>query len=696
MTNGSRGLARIGAAGVSAVVCIGMIAAVPSDGIATRTWDARTASSARTATGGTAEYAKTQTVYALTNDDGTMGDLIVDNVFDVTGPGTIEDVTGAGTATGTDANAAVQRAGTVQRLDAAQPGTLTSRTILPAGAKALPWTVTVSYSLNGPDADARTVTGADGLVGIRIRVEPNPLADTRYGCDDLPLVTFTVPHDVTSNVAVSDGAVVSDDGDDHRVAMLGAPGVANEWDCYLTAKSFRLGRLIVAAVPADNGDTAGAGDASAVRDRLTALAAGTSALASTGDGAGDDGAYADVIGELQTLRDQERAKAAGEVQAKHDAYVSRFGVYIDRYVRSYAAHMSGTPGTKTQMGALIGMTGELTGDTPLSQSVSDLASAVNEMSAAHEHEGAADVIDEVIRRIRQRGTSGLAADLTVRQGKEAAAGKSQYSEGQGQLANAMIPFSMAYTDAFTAHRNDGLGVDAAIAQTNADFGGGASMQRYTTQISAALKTMANASKRTGAGAMLGTIVDRYGARFDAEAASADAGAGGGAGATDGGDAKVAAAGGDGIAALGSNEGSPFPGTASAAAGGAAGIRPSDPTLLLEVGQSDLFDRTATLSECGAAVTAATDLLLPEGKEPSDAVKAVLAGTAGASGAVRAYDAAALSSDVVSRDNTHTTSASFLIVLPEVGDPDAIAAAGTDGSAGTQIPGLGAIVGKFMG
>ena len=693
MSRGSkrRGPARVGATGVASIVCVALIAALSSSGIVSASSGATgpvdASASALDSAGGTAVYRKTQTVYAMADDSGAIGDLLVANAFDVTTPGTIVDVTGVD--------------GAVQRLDATQPGVLTSQTTLPQGSKALPWTVTVSYSLNGPDADAKAVTGADGMVGIRIRVEPNELNDTRYGRDGVPLVTFTVPHDVTSNVAVPDGAVVADDGDDWRVAMLGEAGAPNEWNCYLTAKAFRMGRLIMAAVPVTDGED---GDTvAALRDRLNALATDATGLASEQtDSTADDGAYKDIIDELQTLRDGERAKASAEIAAKHDAYVARFGVYIDRYVRSYAAHMSGSPGTKTQMGALIGMTGELTGDTPLSQSVSDLAAAVNEMSAAHEHEGAADILDEVIRQIRRRGTSGLAAELTVRQGREAAAGKTQYSNGQGQLANAMIPFSMAYTDTFTAHRNDGLGVDAAIAQTNADFAGDEAMQRYTTQISAALKAMANASKRTGAAAMLGTVVDRYGARFDAAVQSN--GVQGNVQQTDGSGGSSAAAGASGPV-LWDDATSRVPFAVSASHTG-AGIRPSDPTLVLSAGQGDLGDGTEDIAECGGMLATAVSMLLPDKGGPTqevrriidDGVARVRGGDGGGVGAATANGTAtangAASGDVVSHANVHTVEARFMIVLPAVGDPDSIAASG-GGEVGTQIPGLSAIVGKFM-
>ena len=72
------------------------------------------------------------------------------------------------------------------------------------------------------------------------------------------------------------------------------------------------------------------------------------------------------------------------------------------------------------------------------------------MSAAYRHTGAADAVNEVIRTIEQRGTSGLVAELNKRAGEEQQRGAKDYSAGQSQLSSAMIPYSMDFTDAYTA------------------------------------------------------------------------------------------------------------------------------------------------------------------------------------------------------------------------------------------------------
>ncbi len=112
------------------------------------------------------------------------------------------------------------------------------------------------------------------------------------------------------------------------------------------------------------------------------------------------------------MRDREQKLGEKAIKEKTAAHKTAFSSYMAHYVGSYTTHLSGSIGSSTQMQALIGTAGELTGDTPMAQAVTDLANAVNAVSAAHEHDGAVHAIDDLIQRIRQRGTSGLADEIS--------------------------------------------------------------------------------------------------------------------------------------------------------------------------------------------------------------------------------------------------------------------------------------------
>lgn len=251
----------------------------------------------------------------------------------------------------------------------------------------------------------------------------------------------------------------------------------------------------------------------------------------------------DLIDKLTAMRNQEQAAAEREIADKSAAHQRAFDAYMAAYVGSYTTHLSGSIGSKTQMQALIGTAGELSGDTPLAQAVVDLANAVNAVSAAHQHTGAVDAIDDLIRRIRQRGTEGLINEIGTRIGEESVVGSKGYAAGQTQLSNAMIPYSMAYTDAYTAKLSaltGGTSVGAsgyqqqAIAETNRDFGANPAHADDTRKVDAAMSALAAASEHTGRANALRQISVQFADELGSGDGDAGNGGGNGGGAESGG------------------------------------------------------------------------------------------------------------------------------------------------------------------
>lgn len=251
----------------------------------------------------------------------------------------------------------------------------------------------------------------------------------------------------------------------------------------------------------------------------------------------------DLIDKLTAMRNQEQAAAEREIADKSAAHQRAFDAYMAAYVGSYTTHLSGSIGSKTQMQALIGTAGELSGDTPLAQAVVDLANAVNAVSAAHQHTGTVDAIDDLIRRIRQRGTEGLINEIGTRIGEENVVGSKGCAAGQTQLSNAMIPYSMAYTDAYTAKLSaltGGTSVGAsgyqqqAIAETNRDFGANPAHADDTRKVDAAMSALAAASEHTGRANALRQISVQFADELGSGDGDAGNGGGNGGGAESGG------------------------------------------------------------------------------------------------------------------------------------------------------------------
>ena len=230
------------------------------------------------------------------------------------------------------------------------------------------------------------------------------------------------------------------------------------------------------------------------------------------------GEHQQLIDQLDALRSNERALDKSVVAERKVTHKQAFDAYMAAYVGAYTDHLSGSIGDSSQLSALMGTAGELSKNTPLAQAVIDLADAVNNVSAAHQHAGAVEALDEVIRRIQQQGTTGLADDLNTEAAEEATKGSKQYAEGQSQLSAAMIPYSMKYTDVYTANlsaltggTSSGAGIheQQAIAETNSSD----DLTEAQSKVDAAMSTLATASEHTGKAAALRQIVLRFSDQF---------------------------------------------------------------------------------------------------------------------------------------------------------------------------------------
>lgn len=401
------------------------------------------------------------------------------------------------------------------RLFLTNSGSSTSKRV-PKGVVALPWKISASFTLNGPDVSVSDVSGASGMIGIRIALhatKPDVTANLT------PIVAFTIPGRIGSDVTADDGVLVSSDNTSTLVAAVGKPGEDLTFNAYVTAKHFTMSSLSIAAVEGN------------VQQSLPDLTKRATTLV---DGLTNVGSQRNrkLIAQLEQLRDNEKALAKQTIAVRSKAHNQAFDGYIDAYVGSYTTHLSGSIGNATQLPAILGTASELNGDTSVAKSVADLANAVNDVSAAYRHIGAADAVDEVIRTIEQRGTSGLVNELTKRAGEEQQRGSKDYSAGQSQLSAAMIPYSMDFTDAYTARLKE-LGATAgtagsyetqAIADVRAGIKDNEKLKTASDKVSAAMTALADASEHTGQASAFHQIVLRFADQLDSDDDTSESGA----------------------------------------------------------------------------------------------------------------------------------------------------------------------------
>lgn len=404
------------------------------------------------------------------------------------------------------------------RLFLTQSGTSASHASqrVPKGTVSMPWKVSATFTLDGPNVSASEISGASGMVGVRITLHA---VDADKTADLTPIVAFTIPSRVGNDVTADDGVAVSSDNTSTLVAAAGKPGEDLTFNTYVTANRFSMSSLAVAAVDGDAGQS------------LPDL---TKRAATLVDGLTNVGSQRNrkLISQLEKLRDNEKAIAKQTISTRSKAHEQAFGTYVEAYVGSYTTHLSGSLGNSTQLSAILGTASELNGDTPVAKSVADLANAVNDVSAAYRHIGAADAVDEVIRTIEQRGTSGLVRELGKRAGEEQQRGSKDYSVGQSQLSSAMIPYSMDFTDAYTARLKE-LGAttstaseyeNQAIADVRAGIKGNEKLKTASDKVSAAMTALADASERIGQAGAFHQIIVRFADQLDSDDETSDSNA----------------------------------------------------------------------------------------------------------------------------------------------------------------------------
>ena len=404
------------------------------------------------------------------------------------------------------------------RLFLTQSGTSASHASqrVPKGTVSMPWKVSATFTLDGPNVSASEISGASGMVGVRITLHA---VDADKTADLTPIVAFTIPSRVGNDVTADDGVAVSSDNTSTLVAAAGKPGEDLTFNTYVTANRFSMSSLAVAAVDGDAGQS------------LPDL---TKRAATLVDGLTNVGSRRNrkLISQLEKLRDNEKAIAKQTISTRSKAHEQAFDAYVEAYVGSYTTHLSGSFGNSTQLSAILGTAAELNGDTPVAKSVADLANAVNDVSAAYRHIGAADAVDEVIRAIKQRGTSGLVRELGKRAGEEQQRGSKDYSVGQSQLSSAMIPYSMDFTDAYTARLKE-LGAttgtaseyeNQAIADVRAGIKSNEKLKTASDKVSAAMTALADASEHIGQAGAFHQIIVRFADQLDSDDETSDANA----------------------------------------------------------------------------------------------------------------------------------------------------------------------------
>lgn len=203
--------------------------------------------------GQTAEYEKSEVVYASLTAAGAPQALYVVNRFDVDAPGIVVDFGNYDSVKNlTDETALEYARGAGDALGAttfsADEGVFYYQGNVSAGAVALPWDIGITYELDGREVPAETLGGATGNLAVRVSVARNESVAPEFFESFMLQITFTLDGAAVSDI-VADGATVASSGKDWTVAFTALPGHEGSFDLTARVNNFSMGGAQIAALP---------------------------------------------------------------------------------------------------------------------------------------------------------------------------------------------------------------------------------------------------------------------------------------------------------------------------------------------------------------------------------------------------------------------------------------------------------------
>ncbi len=188
---------------------------------------------------------KEEVVYALLDPIGTVKQVYVVNILNVTSSGQITDYGSYSSLKNlTTTDTFVQ---TLDRITVPAPigrfyyqGSLSDNR--------LPWTIIITYTLNGTTIDAEELPGKSGNLEINIHTERNSDLNPEFYDNYLLQVSITLDTSKCSNISAPE-ATLANAGSDKLITFPVIPGAEGELTINTEVKDFEMKGLEISAVP---------------------------------------------------------------------------------------------------------------------------------------------------------------------------------------------------------------------------------------------------------------------------------------------------------------------------------------------------------------------------------------------------------------------------------------------------------------
>ena len=202
-------------------------------------------SAVSTAAVGSADYTKTENVYARLSADGTASGAYIVNHFrvnkagEITDYGSFSDVTNLST---TDSLST--KDGAVHF--SAQTGNFYYQGNMATAE--LPWNFQITYTLDGKNVTPKELGGKSGALEIHFQGKKNPKADAVFSVNYVMQVSLTLDNDTCANIQAP-SATMADAGDGTQLSFTVLPGADADFTIEADVQNFSMSGFSIAAVP---------------------------------------------------------------------------------------------------------------------------------------------------------------------------------------------------------------------------------------------------------------------------------------------------------------------------------------------------------------------------------------------------------------------------------------------------------------
>ncbi len=194
-----------------------------------------------------AAYAKDENVYGVLSSTGAVENLYVVNQFEVEDEGQIIDF-GMYDAVENLTNRHLIESVEGEQAFAAEKGMNYYRGTIEGGA--IPWNISIGYTLDGKSVSADQLPGAQGAFGLSIATSCNTAFETSEFFEHYMLqISFTVPADKVSAIDAGKGGIVADAGADKQITYTVMPNKEADLSFYADVVDFEMGSISIAAAP---------------------------------------------------------------------------------------------------------------------------------------------------------------------------------------------------------------------------------------------------------------------------------------------------------------------------------------------------------------------------------------------------------------------------------------------------------------